>query len=227
MGSFTSKYQQIPDDSIKLEIENLRRQMVSIQNIDKNNDNVVTKDELFLWKKDQDIRMVDFEQRIRESVKQEYIDKLTIRDSEIQSLKLQLDELEKQNTSLKSINESLNNKVDEKIINIKNEYTKKLSEMSKTRINEYVQKILNDQNTNIKYLPDFVEKQIYYNVFTMLIKLMDHVFEKTSIDFLGHKIGLTCEPLNKPLTKEIIQFDVTPDTDEYIDDIDDSDDSNK
>ena len=76
----------------------------------------------------------------------------------------------------------------------KNNNLKMTELISKQQINAFVDQLLNDQNVNIKYLPDFVEKQIYRNVFSILVGVIDNVIKSAHINIIGHRINLTLEP---------------------------------
>jgi hypothetical protein len=71
-----------------------------------------------------------------------------------------------------------------------------LSEESLKRIEEFVDKIMQDPAINSKYLPDIVEKQIYKNVLIMGLGMIKQILSTTEIRTLGHKITLTMEPLS-------------------------------
>lgn len=71
--------------------------------------------------------------------------------------------------------------------------TDKESQISPERIGEFVDMILAKKNVNIKYLPDSMEKQVYVNVFTILLGVLEEVVDSTSINFMGHKIKLSIE----------------------------------
>jgi len=66
--------------------------------------------------------------------------------------------------------------------------------ISKEKIDEYVEKLLTDENINIKYLPDFVERQIYRNVFNLMINLLENICETTNVSLLGHQITMGIKP---------------------------------
>jgi len=66
--------------------------------------------------------------------------------------------------------------------------------LSSDIINEYVQKLINDENINIDYLPNFIEKTIYKNIFTILIGVINNLIDTTEIKFLNHNITLNIEP---------------------------------
>lgn len=104
-------------------------------------------------------------------------------------------ELKKQIESLKSINNSLhkNNENNETKTNEINK-TINMKDLSKKQISLFVDKILSNKNMNISYIPDFVEKQIYKNIFDLLLQLMDHIFDNVHFNFIGHTISVNMEP---------------------------------
>ena len=65
---------------------------------------------------------------------------------------------------------------------------KKLSDISTAEIDKFVEEILKDPNVNIGYLPDWVERKIYKNVFTIALGLVDKFADTTSVKFLGHEL---------------------------------------
>jgi len=113
-------------------------------------------------------------------------------NKEIIDLLCEVKELKKQILSLQEINTSLENKLLQnsitKNISIKKEKPR-LAKLSEEKINHFVKEILKDKNINIKYFPDFVEEKIYQNVFTILVNLLDHLVDTTSIKLLGHEIN--------------------------------------
>jgi ABC-type anion transport system duplicated permease subunit len=108
-------------------------------------------------------------------------------------------ELKKQINVLKSINKNHEKKIIQLSKNVctgscsstkEQKIKKKISNVSKEKINTIVDKLLKNPDTNISYLPDFVEKKIYTNVFGIVLNLLDDVLDTTAINFLGHKIKL-------------------------------------
>lgn len=69
-----------------------------------------------------------------------------------------------------------------------------LSELSETKVDEFVEKILDDSDINIGYFPDYIERKIYKNVFKILVNLLDELVDTTSIGLLGHQIKLDMTP---------------------------------
>ena len=177
------------------EIESLKKRLTSLENIDTNKDGIITKDEFTKWSKNQKEDIKEFkkvlETQIRDKIEKEELKKLTDAKYEIAELRKQID-------SLKAINKILKDKMNSDGVQFNQEaYNQKVSDLlklSKIRINQFVEKILEDENVNIKYLPDFVERQIYRNVFTILINLLENILETTSIKFLGHNLTFDINP---------------------------------
>ena len=67
-------------------------------------------------------------------------------------------------------------------------------QISNDSIDDFVEKLLDDPNTNIYILPDSIERPLYSN----LLKLMFHSLEKAvnsfKVDFIGHEMKVTFEP---------------------------------
>jgi polyhydroxyalkanoate synthesis regulator phasin len=196
--------------STKLEIEALKKRLLDIEKLDKNNDGKVSKEEMDAWvtshKRDMDAlraaveRNLDgkYERIMQEN--QEYKAKLV-------ELQCHIDLLKKQNDNLRSgIIESAK-RATETTETTETTDKVKLSELSKERVDAFVEELLNDENVNIKYLPDFVERQIYRNVFSLLINVLENMLNTTNVQFMGHTIT----------------FDLKP----QIDDHDDQDDQDK
>lgn len=111
---------------------------------------------------------------------------------------IQINDLAKQIESLKSINSGLELKMKTMLLSSEiHENTDKLSQLSKAKVDEFVEKLLNDADVNIKYLPDFVERAIYKNVLNLIMALLNNVFDTVSVKFLGHNLTFTVMPDNQ------------------------------
>ncbi|MEX0596472.1 MAG: hypothetical protein WD512_08210, partial [Candidatus Paceibacterota bacterium] len=87
--------------------------------------------------------------------------------------------------------ENKENKENENKENENKENENKLfGEVSKVRIQEVVDKMIADQNINIGYLPDIVERQMYKNMFNILLNLLNELSDGVSIKILGHQITM-------------------------------------
>ena len=54
--------------------------------------------------------------------------------------------------------------------------------------------LLEDPEINIAYLPDWVEKQIYRNIFSMMLSLLAHTLTTSHLEFLGHRVTFDVIP---------------------------------
>lgn len=149
-----------------------------------NKNNFMTKEEINLLLKD-----------FKNKIILEYEQKLLNANNEIRELQKQIDTLKSMNENLK---ENVPNINQSDFDFISNDCAKaKLKDLSKKRIDSLVNDILKNENINIKYLPDFVEKQIYKNIFTILINLIDKLFDNISINILNHKITFDLSPFSE------------------------------
>jgi primase-polymerase (primpol)-like protein len=113
---------------------------------------------------------------------------ITDKDHKIQRLIEELDALKnhllsKQIASSTSISSNLGTDETE----LENEL-KRAKELSQAHIANFVDDILKDENMNIKYLPDWVEKQLYVNIFTLLISLLQKVLLTSNLKVIGHEM---------------------------------------
>jgi len=117
-------------------------------------------------------------------------------EADVRNLETENRELYKQINSLKNINliqeNLIRTKKNHSEINSLSENipTKKIVDVSKDKLNDYIDKLLENSDTNISYLPDFVEKKIYTNILGIALNILDDILETTSINFIGHKITL-------------------------------------
>ena len=122
-------------------------------------------------------------------------------------LKSQMEDLRKKNDNLRRILETDKNNIAilKKEIKEKSEidHKKQLEEFYKnlnTSIESYVDEMLEDDEIN-SIIPDYVEKKIYKNVFTLVLKLMKNFTDSASISFLDQEITFN---LRSKSTNEII-----------------------
>ena len=152
---------------------------------------------------------------VETSTQSSNIENQKIMDNIISEYRIQNLELQKQNDSLKTINNTLRSE----IIQIKNSdehsklttksllYKNKNGEKNETKddkilthistkaIEEYVEKMIADKDVNINYLPDFVEKQLYRNILKIVLNLLDHILNNSHVTFFNHEINFDLVPL--------------------------------
>jgi hypothetical protein len=132
-------------------------------------------------------------------------------DNELTYYKNELEKQKKQNTILENTITQFtehHDEYDEKL-NIKKQILKEQFEktLSKKKILEFVEILLKDKNINIGYLPDYVEKQIYLNIFTILIGIVEHSLKSVKVEIMGHKLDISITPV--PITEETSVTSVT------------------
>lgn len=178
MGSIISYF--FPDGG--QEISQLEANLVDGSRIDQNGDGIITKEELDMWMVKQKEELNRFKQQIEESVRVKYEDELNSAKLEINSLKEEIKVLEQLNLSLK------NEETDE------NTVSKINKQLSKIRIKHMVDEMLKDENVNIKFFPDWVERKIYINMFTLLLNALSRATDSTSLKILDHELTFDFKP---------------------------------
>lgn len=185
MGNILSNSEQ------NRELTLLKDRIKNLETYDLNRDGLISKGEFENWQKTQAEELEIFRQKIITMKDREYSEKLS--------------DLEKQIKTLKNINHDLNQKLQnqtqtidvlENTLQVEGKVdpldlqNALFSSNSKERIKEAVERMIQNDAVNVEYLPDFVEKQLYQNVFTILLGLINELVEGSSIKLLGHKINL-------------------------------------
>jgi len=174
----------------------LKDRIQNLEAYDKNRDGLISKEEFENWQKTQAEELEIFRQKIITMKDREYSEKLNDLKKQLETLKnINQDlnqKLVKQTTTIDVLENTLQaeGKVDP--LDLKNAL---FSQNSKERIQEVVERMIQNDAVNIDYLPDFVEKQLYQNVFTILLGLVNELVEGSSIELLGHKIDLKMKAL--------------------------------
>ena len=154
-----------------------------------NNDRYMRKEEFEMWNMRQKNELETFKQTLLKMKEMEYNDKMNDLMKQIETLKtfnLSLEEKIKQTTENKDENNENNEKKETR-------GNKILSETSKRRIEEIAERMIQNEAMNIKYLPDFVERQIYKNMLNIVIGLLNEIIEGGKIEILEHEITLKME----------------------------------
>jgi hypothetical protein len=106
-----------------------------------------------------------------------------------------IDEVEFYKNQLKIQNEKIQN-LEKLMQKIKEENNKNIEkeldkEFTKQKLKNFVNNLLDDDDINIKYLPDFVEKELYINILTIIFGLIKHSLEEFNIKFLDYNIKVS------------------------------------
>ncbi len=190
MGNIFNKV--LRNDSLNNYAE-LRHDLDSLYHvIDKNHDNVVTKDEMENWAEGhkKDLEKLEKE-RIKLSnklkkVQNEYKDQLAKKEEENIKLKQDLETAKQKAEELHHYVDTLLEQIDTGSI----PESKIHSIISINKIDKYVEEMLKNENINIRGFPDSIEKAIYKNVFRLILLILSQISEKTGVDIIGHHIGL-------------------------------------
>lgn len=158
-----------------------------------------------------------FHSNIKNQIKKEIALLQEISCSEVDSLRKELiamsnkndhllNKMHDENVYLKEVNTSLEKEIAVLKSNISqvdgglsltNLDTTALRIQSEKNIDEYIQKILDNPSTNIKWMPDVVEKQIYKNIMRLVLNAMESTVETSKIQFLGHQLAFVMDPIIK------------------------------
>lgn len=167
--------------------------------MDKNRDGVISAAEQKEWMHTQQSRMADWMSAVREEVASGYQAKAR--------------ELEKELDAVRKINANLENRLRV----AKKELSKAgaagvgggrasaassgavtsasfIADLSRVRVDEFVEELLQDSQVNCYLIPDAVERMLYRNMFSLVIKVLEDVVKNTSVGFAGHEIRLSVVP---------------------------------
>ena len=108
---------------------------------------------------------------------------------------------ESNKTQLELENELLKNRITEleNLIRNNNNQKQELDKFYKdldSSIDKYVNEMLQDEEIN-SVIPDYIEKKIYKNVFSLVIKLVKNITDSTSINFMGQELTLNINSKNR------------------------------
>jgi hypothetical protein len=204
MGTCTSKRENEVQDvqelnTLSQQIEELKadykRLLEDSRNRERAPNTTVSKEDFETWKHDQQIRFNELEEMVEKKAAMKYSKLMTEKDTQIADLTKQVDSLQNANATLEG-----------KILHIASSQTipeqLKLRELSRAKVDEFVEKLLQDDSVNISYLPDWVERKLYKNILNLILGLLDNTFNTTSIKLLGHLLTFNIVP-DQSQTREI------------------------
>lgn len=158
------------------------------QHIDTNNDGILSKEEIYEYinsvvnTKNTEISAVVIEKNLL--------------SEENAKLKAHLQELQVSNEKYRQNFDALNIKYDMLIDEIKENEDKALrvSHISNSAIDDFVDSLLADPNINLKYVPDAIERKVYTESMKLFLSSIEKVFKNVGLELVGHKIHLSIEP---------------------------------
>lgn len=116
---------------------------------------------------------------------------------QIDALVVQNDNLEKKCKALKEYRDKYNDMIKEQIIEeVKEEIVDEELErkINSETIEMIANRIVDENEFNIGFIPDWVEKKLYKNTMIMSLRLLEIILSKGSIDMLGHKMTINLNP---------------------------------
>ena len=69
--------------------------------------------------------------------------------------------------------------------------------ISSEQIETFVDEMMQNKSINFSMIPDYIEKKLYVNVFSIVLNILDSLLDSVSIQIMGHKISIDIEA-NKP-----------------------------
>lgn len=135
---------------------------------------------------------------IREQIKEEMFLLSTENNYKINKIQEENEYLKKVNITLENQIATLKSNSDsENGLSLTSLSSKNIKILSEKKINEYIENILKNPDTNISWLPDIVEKKIYKNIITLSLNVLETTIENSNIELLGHKINFVLDPIIK------------------------------
>ena len=119
------------------------------------------------------------------------LEKLNIKNKQIKEQEKQLkqeDLLKQKDKQLKQEEKLDDEQNKQQLINVDME--KKMNKSIKKLVNH----LLENDNINNTYIPDFIERKLYENVFTLLIGVLKDTLENANIKILNQNIGFKISP---------------------------------
>ena len=206
---------QLLDDQSMLDLDALIKNKINAyKEADANNDGIITKSEFKDWEKKYDTKIRDSVKRQRRRInraKKHFEQTINKKQREITELTERLlanertnNEMKKEITTLKTFNHKLHSDKSDLLRSINFDLSsdtdnleadldvkKRRGQISREKINDFVETLLSDENINIRWMPDYVERQLYRNIFTILIGLVENMLDNASIEIIGHKIKMS------------------------------------
>jgi hypothetical protein len=71
------------------------------------------------------------------------------------------------------------------------------SQVSVARVDAFVEGLLADPETNLGFVPDFIERPAQRHMLLFLLKAIGHAVDTTTIEFMGHEIILQMRPIER------------------------------
>ena len=171
------------------------KKQANFGDVDANGDGKITRGEFDDWTFRLENKIVRLEEnhinRVDE-IRQEIGAKdrvIAEKDSEIIELKTTLQEMERR----LEISQSTLSDVRAELLPLQ-QTEKPKSLVSKDKILTFVDSLLENPDTNFKYIPDVIERQAHAKIYTQILGEVAGILDNTNIEIVGHKLRITMEP---------------------------------
>lgn len=171
---------------------------IKIEDIDANGDGIITKSEVYNYVNLEIERLENVYNKRMEDWKEIYEQKLNdkeekfitfknILESELSSKEIELEEW-------KQSYDDLYSKYSELLENIQKEnydpYLSQPETISQSSVERTVDEILSNPNLNLKRVPDWIEKKLYFNIIWITLLIIQKVLSSVKVGALGHEFGV-------------------------------------
>lgn len=65
--------------------------------------------------------------------------------------------------------------------------------ISLEKIEMFVDEMMENKSINFTMIPDYIEKKLYINVFSIVLNILDSLLDSVSVQIMGHKISIDIE----------------------------------
>ena len=62
--------------------------------------------------------------------------------------------------------------------------------ISTDKIEEFVDGMIQNKSINFTMIPDYIEKKLYVNVFSIVLNILDMLLDSVNVEIMGHKITI-------------------------------------
>lgn len=176
MGLFGSKNNHLAP------VSDLEQRILKLEAIDTNKDGVISRQEFEQWKNTELAEL-------KSAIRQEF-------QLENKNLTNELDSIRQINRDLEAKLQAKNELIEKLGTHFEDDTNvdELLKALSKEKIEKYIDDILADENMNIQYFPDVIEKAVYRNVFRLMFKLMNTLLGTVNFELINHRLRIQMIP---------------------------------
>jgi len=179
-----------------------RSSKVKLEDIDADGDGVITRTEVHNYVRDELQTMKENYDERMEEWKSIYEQKLDAKDENIQNLKDLLEsQLSQKDAEIEEWKQSYNDLYDRysQLLNdVRKEnyepYVATVGNISQASVEKAVEGILSDPNLNLKKVPDWIERKLYFNIVWIILIIVQRIIGSVKVGALGHEFSVIMNP---------------------------------